>query len=259
MAENNKKVIIVETLAQFAASFKAKIDILLNNKVDKVNGKGLSTNDFNNTYKQKLEALQNPKIQSLKLNGVELTPDEAKSINFDLSTYAIKTEVTQEIAEAVSGINGFEAQIVETLPETGDKGVLYLVANQGADGNEYNEYVWISSANKYEKLGSRELDLSQYAKKTDLPTKLSQLTNDSGYQTSQNVSAAISNSLTSYTTEVVSGLMNNKVDKVEGMGLSANNFTDEYETKLNDLQNYTPDFATTADVDTIITEVFGNA
>lgn len=255
----NKKVIIVETLAQFATSFKEKIDILLNNKVDKVNGKGLSTNDFDNASKQKLDGLQNPKIQSVKLNGVELTPDVAKSINFDLSTYAIKTEVTQEIAEAVSGINGFEAQIVEALPNTGDKGVLYLVANQGTEGNEYNEFVWISTANKYEKLGSRELDLSQYAKKTDLPTKVSQLTNDSGYQTSQNVSTTISTSLTNYTSEVVSGLMEGKVDKVVGMGLSKNNFSDEYKTKLDGLQNYTPDFATTADVDTIITEVFGNA
>jgi hypothetical protein len=35
------------------------------------------------------------------------------------------------------------------------------------------------------------MDLSSYAKKTDIPTKVSALTNDSGYQTSAQVNSAI--------------------------------------------------------------------
>lgn len=120
-----------------------------------------------------------PKIQIVKVNGSPLSPDGSKTVNIDLSTYAIKTEVAQEIAQAVSGIQGFDAQVVSSLPGTGKKGILYLVANSGTGQNIYDEYLWIN--NKFEKLGTREIDLSAYAKKTEIPTKVSQLTNDSGF------------------------------------------------------------------------------
>ncbi len=120
-------------------------------------------------------------IKVVKLNGTPLNPDAGKAINIDLAKYAIKTEVTQEIAQAVSGIQGFDAQVVEQLPQTGEKGILYLVANSGSGQNVYDEYLWVTD--KFEKLGTREIDLTAYAKKTDLPTKTSQLTNDSGFLT----------------------------------------------------------------------------
>lgn len=120
-------------------------------------------------------------IKVVKVNGKPLSPDGSKAVNVDLSTYAIKTEVTQEIAQAVSGIQGFDAQVVEQLPQTGKKGILYLVANSGSGQNVYDEYLWVTD--KFEKIGTREIDLTAYAKKTDLPTKTSQLTNDSGFLT----------------------------------------------------------------------------
>ena len=121
-------------------------------------------------------------IKVVKLNGTPLNPDTGKAINIDLAKYAIKTEVTQEIAQAVSGIKGFDAQVVESLPQTGEKGILYLVTNSGSGQNIYDEYLWVNG--KYEKLGTREIDLTAYAKKSELPTKTSQLTNDSGFLTS---------------------------------------------------------------------------
>ena len=121
------------------------------------------------------------KIKVVKVNGQPLNPDGSKVVNIDLSTYAIKTEVTQEIAKAVSGIQGFDAQVVERLPESGKKGILYLVANSGNGQNVYDEYLWVED--KFEKLGTREIDLTAYAKKSEIPTKVSQLTNDSGFLT----------------------------------------------------------------------------
>ena len=55
------------------------------------------------------------------------------------------------------------------------------MANSGTGQNVYDEYLWIT--NKYEKLGTREIDLSGYALKTEIPTAVSELTNDSGYLT----------------------------------------------------------------------------
>lgn len=150
--------------------------------VAKVPGKGLSTNDYTTTEKQKLAGLTPTKIDIVKLNGSPLSPDGSKAVNIDLSTYALKSAVTQEIAQAVSGIKQFEAQVVESLPPTGTAGILYMVPNSGSGQNIYDEYLWING--KYETLGTREIDLSAYAKKSEIPTKTSQLTNDSGFLSS---------------------------------------------------------------------------
>lgn len=129
------------------------------------------------------------KIESVKVNGTALTPDSSKAVNVDLSAYAKSSDVTKEIASAVSGVTQIDYSVVEALPSTGKKGVIYLVANSGSGNNIYDEYIYINS--KFEKLGSREMDLSSYAKKTDITTKVSSLTNDSGYQTAAQVTSNI--------------------------------------------------------------------
>lgn len=129
------------------------------------------------------------KIESVKVNGTALTPDLSKAVNVDLSAYAKSADVTKEIASAVSGVTQIDYSVVETLPSTGKKGIIYLVANSDSGNNIYDEYIYINS--KFEKLGSREMDLSSYAKKTDIPTKVSSLTNDSGYQTAAQVTSTI--------------------------------------------------------------------
>lgn len=126
------------------------------------------------TFKTKIQEWVNTRLNSeiaikvVKVNGQALSPDGSKAVNVDLSTYAIKTEVTNEIAQAVSGIKGFDTQVVSSLPQTGEKGILYLVANSGSGQNIYDEYLWVNG--KYEKLGTREIDLTAYAKKTEIPT-----------------------------------------------------------------------------------------
>ena len=137
------------------------------------------------------------KIESVKVNGTALTIDSSKAVNVDLTAYAKSADVTKEIASAVSGVTQIDYSVVESLPSTGKKGIIYLVANSGSNNNIYDEYIYINS--KFEKLGSRELDLSSYAKKTDIPTKVSALTNDSGYQTAAQVTSAINAKLVAMT------------------------------------------------------------
>lgn len=217
------KVLSLEKLTEFVelvkTNFASKTD--LNNKVDKVGGKQLSTNDYTTAEKNKLATLEPLTVKSVKVNGSPLVPDGSKAVNVDLSGYAVKTEVTQEIAQAVSGITGFDTKAVEELPGTGKKGILYLLSNSGSGNNVYDEYLWLG--NKYEKLGTREINLTEYAKKTELPTKVSQLTNDSGYQTSAQVGNIVD-------TKIV-----NKVDKVSGKQLSTNDYTTAEKNKLADL------------------------
>ena len=169
--------------------------------VAKETGKGLSTNDYTTAEKTKLNGdsagSQVNKIESVKVNGTALTIDSSKAVNVDLTAYAKSADVTEEIASAVSGVTQIDYSVVESLPSTGKKGIIYLVANSETGTNIYDEYIYINS--KFEKLGSRELDLSSYAKKTDIPTKVSALTNDSGYQNSTQVNSLIDAKLVAMT------------------------------------------------------------
>lgn len=100
------------------------------------------------------------------------------------------TQLSQSIMNAVGKITSFEYKIVDSLPAVSDgkKGIIYLVAHSGGTNqNSYDEYIFLpadgSTAARYEKIGTTDIDLTPYAKKTEIPTKVSQLTNDANYAT----------------------------------------------------------------------------
>ena len=81
----------------------------------------------------------------------------------------------------VSKIPQFEIMVVETLPtEDISTTVVYLLKPAAEDtDNLYDEYIYVNDT--WELLGSARLDLDGYAKVADIPTKTSQLENDSSY------------------------------------------------------------------------------
>lgn len=108
------------------------------------------------------------------------------------------TEVKKAISHAVGQITSFEYKIVDSLPATSDgkKGVIYLIAHSGSTNqNSYDEYIFLpaegSTAARYEKIGTTDIDLTPYAKKTEIPTKVSQLSNDSDFATRASVNQNI--------------------------------------------------------------------
>lgn len=80
--------------------------------------------------------------------------------------YQTAGQVLSAIADAVGDITGFDFQIVEELPGTGQKGVIYLISNSGTGQNIYDEYIWTGTA--FEKIGTTDVDLSNYWSKTEL-------------------------------------------------------------------------------------------
>ena len=80
--------------------------------------------------------------------------------------YQTASQVQSAIADAVGDITGFDFQIVEELPGTGQKGVIYLISNSGTGQNIYDEYIWTGTG--YEKIGTTDVDLSGYWSKTEL-------------------------------------------------------------------------------------------
>lgn len=170
-----------------------KIKSVLATKVDKVEGKGLSTNDFTTALKTSYDSAvtdvaalkkqggEPNKINTVSVNGTALTPDSNKKVDITVPTTAtIKTQIeaykyqTSEqvqtaITSALSGVTSIDLQVVTSLPATGKKGVIYLVAHTHTDtGDIYDEFVWVESKKSYEKIGNTDVDLSAYVKSVDI-------------------------------------------------------------------------------------------
>lgn len=70
------------------------------------------------------------------------------------------------VDDALGNITGIRFEVVENLPETGETGVIYLVPHEHGQTDIYDEYIWVTD--KFEKIGSTDIDLSEYAKTADL-------------------------------------------------------------------------------------------
>lgn len=187
-----------------------KIKELLGGKVDKADGKGLSTNDYTTAEKTKLAGIASgaqvnvqadwnatsggaviknkptslPAANTTSTYAADGTaPVNGKAVasaiagkankSTTLSGYGItdaptKTEMSSAIASAVAGITGISFSVVQSLPTTGKEGVIYLVAHAHGTGDSYDEYIWIASQKKFEKLGNTDVNLTGYVKTTDL-------------------------------------------------------------------------------------------
>lgn len=111
-------------------------------------------------------------------NTVEYNGSEDKTFeveDVDLSDYYDKTETDAlledkadaddvytktEVDDIIDGINTGRFEVVEELPQEGEDKVIYLVPNGGEVPNIYDEYIWTEDG--FEKIGTTEIDLSQY-------------------------------------------------------------------------------------------------
>jgi hypothetical protein len=95
-------------------------------------------------------------------------------IETKLNNRYTKAETDSAISSAISGVTQFDYQLVDDqhpLPQTGTKGIIYLVPNNDPGStNTYNEKIWIviDGTGRYEDLGKRDLDLSSYLVSADV-------------------------------------------------------------------------------------------
>ena len=159
----------------------------LGDKVDKVAGKGLSTEDYTSAEKTKLTNIQaNAQvnaIDSVSVNNTALTPDANKNVNVTVPTatsqltndnnFQNATQVSAAIQSAISGITGitfnFDYSSFEELPAVGEVGTIYFIPDATATSpNVYTEYVWNDNDEEYEQIGSAEIDVDSLWSKSDL-------------------------------------------------------------------------------------------
>ena len=120
-------------------------------------------------------------IEVIQKNGVALTVQN-KTVNIEVPTdtdikalieaygYQTESDVNTLIEDALADITGIDFQVVEQLPATGKKGVIYLVPKTGAT-DKYDEYIYVEptgAAAHFEKIGTTDIDLSGYVQATEM-------------------------------------------------------------------------------------------
>lgn len=139
----------------------------------------------------------------------------------NLANYYLKSETyTQaEVNSLIGAISTLHIEVVQTLPtEDISTNTIYLVPKQTAGQNDtYDEYIYVN--NHWEHIGSTDIDLTNYYTKTETDT-----------------------------------LLDGKVDKVTGKGLSTEDYTTAEKTKLSGIEtgaqvNVKPDWDAAAGAD----------
>lgn len=135
----------------------------------------------------------------------DLTNDSGfitRTVN-NLANYYLKSETytKEELDNKISAIPKFSIEVVTSLPASNiSDTTVYLVASGDEEDNLYTEYIYVNG--EWEYLGKQTVDLTGYVKRTELsayytrteidsllttirnsiPTKLSQLTEDSSHR-----------------------------------------------------------------------------
>ena len=196
------KILTIANLTHIWDTIKAKFATKeeVADKVDKVEGKGLSTNDYVDADKEKLEAVESGAqvnvIETVKVNGTALTATD-KGVDIDLSDYATNDDVDGKVdkedgkglssndltddlleklnssvtpdtlTQAVAEAGHIKFSFVEELPEEGETNIIYFTKLEDSEEEDaYEEYVFQNGA--YEKIGATRVDLSNYWDKANL-------------------------------------------------------------------------------------------
>ena len=98
---------------------------------------------------------------------------EIERIDGELNNKPNADDVTKQIAEAVAGADHLKREIVEQLPpiENADQNTIYMVPS-GLQDYDNKYYEWILINGVFERVGSWEVNLSEYAKTSDVETAL---------------------------------------------------------------------------------------
>jgi hypothetical protein len=154
----------------------------ISGKVDKIEGKGLSTEDFTTALKNKLESLNN-------FDSTEIKQSISKIEN------QIETLLTADVSSAIESFNEIIA-FLEGIEDSKDLSSIIASIEQQMGKKADKDYVDDRIA-EIEIGGGGEIpDLENYAtkefvaqeiSKIDIPTKTSELTNDSGFITKNDI------------------------------------------------------------------------
>lgn len=171
-----------------------KIKLALSSKVDKVDGKGLSTNDFTDMLHDKLENLTVPTNNAQLVNGAGYqtadqvnaivdgkgyqTADQVNTI-IEHKGYQTQNQVesfvqskgyqtADQVQELINNSSHLVRKVVDTLPSSdqANEHTLYILKTVDGESVYYEEYQLIDG--KIERVGYSKVDLTGYWNDSDL-------------------------------------------------------------------------------------------
>ena len=244
-------------------ALKEDVATELNNKVDKVEGKQLSTEDFTAALKAKLQGLSNYDDTELA-NAVAQLQTTLDTLIGSNPNVAINS--FNEIIAFLSGIRdsenldsiiaSIEQQIASKQNTITDLETIREGAALGATAVQpegLTDMVVQKVAEKTRDFPTRSEVKEMYALKEDVATELNNKVDKDEVYSKDEMSEAITREVTDKTRdfytrsevkemyalkEDVATELNNKVDKVEGKQLSTEDFTAALKAKLQGLSNY---------------------
>lgn len=184
---------------------QGEIDELDDKKVDKIEGKGLSANDYTDEAVAEVAKIAN-KVDKIDGKG--------------LSTNDYTDEAVAEVAKVANKVDKIEGKGLSTNDYTNE-----AVAEIAKIANKVDKVTGKGlSANDYTDADKAIVDAADvtYEKVTNKVTGIAQNATDEQYPSAKAVLTSVASAVTS-----LQALIANKVDKVTGKGLSTNDYTDE--------------------------------
>jgi hypothetical protein len=106
-------------------------------------------------------------LDSPALTGVPTAPTATAGSN--TAQIATTAYVKNELEQAIAGVTQFRFSVVESLPSTGEVGIIYLIKHIHSDsGDAYDEYIWLDTTKTFEKIGNTDVDLSGYVQSSEM-------------------------------------------------------------------------------------------
>lgn len=194
-----KKFLDLTGLTTYDEKIKALIDSKDQETLEsaKSYSDGLSDNyDPAGTAQTKVNELANGQVKTNTDNITALQSGKADKAT-TLSGYGItdaytKTQTDSAISTAVANAPHLKRSIVEALPEVGeaDANTIYMVgAGDGSQDSVYEEYMLINDG--FEKIGSSEVDLTNYATKDYVDTAESDAVATAGTNADSKIAAKV--------------------------------------------------------------------
>lgn len=194
----------------------------LNNKliqsVDKINN---NTNDIERNYLLISDIVNDLKdyVKKNSLAKISFSGDFNDLINTpdipSLDGYATINYVDQRVDNAIGQISGFDFLVVDKLPDIGESGHIYLVPHKHGDKDIYDEYIWVQYTRDFEKIGTTDLDLSDYYTKSETNKNLDKKVDKiDGYSLVLNSEIERLSNVDNYNDTEIKNLINTKQDKL---------------------------------------------
>jgi len=209
----------VKEIVDFIKANKDVIDSISTTKVDKVDGKALSANDFTDEYKDKVDGNAS-RIEDNKNSIDSLTENKVDKVDGKaLSTNDFTNEYREQVDTNKDNIGNHETRIstLESIVSSDDEDLDTI--KEVVDFIKDNKTVIDSiSTTKVDKVEGKGLSTNDFTDtyKDQVDSNTSRIENNESN---------------------ISKLDTNKVDKVDGKELSSNDFTDDHKSKLEILMN----------------------